>query len=423
MPGGRVARKDATVRIALVSPYSLGRPGGVQGQVAGLAKELRRRDHAVWVLAPGAGDRDARHPGSDSAADRTLARGEPDLGSTLTVAHAFAVPANGSVAPVALSPFAPRRVLRAVRTHGIEVAHLHEPFAPNLGYGLLRHPVVPLVATFHRAGFGLGYRLMAPWARRRAASLSVSAAVSETACQTAQHVVDGEVRRLFNGVDLDRFRETDFDRLPGADGVAPLGGAGPPGGGGRGTGTPVTIAFLGRHEPRKGLLILLQAMEKLDPGVRAGIRLLIASKGPMTSELRRRYPPTEHRRWLGELSDEEVTRMLVEADVLCAPALSGESFGIVLVEAFAARTAVVASDIPGYRAAASGHAVLVPPGDAVALAAALTRAAGDAAGSAGSSAPEALDAARAHAERWSMSHLAERYLELYGEALEGRSSG
>ena len=137
------------------------------------------------------------------------------------------------------------------------------------------------------------------------------------------------------------------------------------------------MLFLGRHEERKGLGVLLEAFDRLRrPAGGAGGRadrpiLWVAGDGPQTAALRRRHPEAPDLLWLGVLTEEEKVRRLVAADVLCAPSLGGESFGMVLLEAMAARAAVVASDIDGYREAAGGHAVLVPPGDAAALAEAL----------------------------------------------------
>jgi phosphatidylinositol alpha-mannosyltransferase len=119
--------------------------------------------------------------------------------------------------------------------------------------------------------------------------------------------------------------------------------------------------------------------------------------------------------WLGRLSDDEVASRLAGADVLCAPSLHGESFGMVVLEGMAASCAVVASDIEGYRTAAGGHASLVPPGDATALAGALDRVLADAGSAA---ATQARKEAVEYAGAWSMETLAERYLELYARAIE-----
>ena len=81
------------------------------------------------------------------------------------------------------------------------------------------------------------------------------------------------------------------------------------------------------------------------------------------------------------LTDDEVASRLAGADILCAPSLRGESFGMVVLEGMAARCSVVASDLQGYRSAAGGHAILVPPGVVQALARALGVALADASGS------------------------------------------
>ncbi|HEX4081423.1 MAG TPA: glycosyltransferase, partial [Acidimicrobiales bacterium] len=136
---------------------------------------------------------------------------------------------------------------------------------------------------------------------------------------------------------------------------------------------------------------------------------------PATDELRRRHPASARVHWLGRLDDAEVASRLAGAGVLCAPSLGGESFGMVLLEGMAAGCAVVASDIPGYRAAAGGHAVLVPPSDPVALRRALT----DALGMDRAAREVAHRDAAAHAERWSMTRLADRYAEIYRRVVTG----
>ena len=116
----RCARNPA-VKIALVSPYVLNRHGGVQGQAVGLARSLRRLGHEVVVVGP---------------ADPDPALGDA-IGDHFVVGHPTGVPTNGSVAPVALSPAASLRAERFIRTVGFDVAHLHEPLAPLIAYGLV----------------------------------------------------------------------------------------------------------------------------------------------------------------------------------------------------------------------------------------------------------------------------------------------
>jgi phosphatidylinositol alpha-mannosyltransferase len=352
----------------MVCPYNLARPGGVQGQVTGLARALRAGGHQVTVVAP----------------DDRLTPGRH--GDTVVVGHTVGVRANGSVAPVALGPAAAWRARRAVREAGAEVVHVHEPLAPVTGWGCLVGSPVPVVGTFHRSGESALYRALGPAARWAAGHLDARCAVSEEARRTAVGVVGGDFEVLFNGVEVERF--TDAEPWP--------------------TDRP-TVLFVGRHEERKGLGVLLEAFAAVpDPA-----RLWVAGDGPLSAELRRRHPPSARLEWLGLLDDDQLAARMAGAQVLCAPSLGGESFGVVLVEAMAAGAVVVASDLPGYAAAAAGHAELVRPGDVAGLADALTGSLADAATGTGRGSPAARAGARAHAAGWSMAALAERYLALY----------
>jgi phosphatidylinositol alpha-mannosyltransferase len=191
-----------------------------------------------------------------------------------------------------------------------------------------------------------------------------------------------------------------------------------------------TVLFLGRHEERKGLQVLLEAFGHLTATLGDGrVRpvLWIAGDGPQTEALRRGYPESSDVVWLGVLSEQEKVRRLAAADVLCAPSLGGESFGMIIVEAMAARTPVVASDIDGYRAAAGGCAVLVPPGEQTALAVALTGVLGGELAVLGpavdgrDTGPRRrwLDTAAQRADQWSMDRLAQWYVGLYRRAMVG----
>ncbi len=160
--------------------------------------------------------------------------------------------------------------------------------------------------------------------------------MSADARQMAEDALGGSYIVLPNGVDLDRFKKAD---------PVPT--------------TRPAVLFLGRHEPRKGLSVLLDAWAGLD---RDAV-LWVASDGPETQALRERRTPNVV--WLGRITDDEKAAHLKAATIFCAPALGQESFGIVLLEAMAASTAVLASDIPGYRNVArpDREALLVPPGD------------------------------------------------------------
>lgn len=371
----------------MVCPYSLARPGGVQGQATGLARSLRRLGHEVAVLAPDAGDPAGGGPPGGRAAPPGGA-GAPFDG-VHGIGRSVGLRSNGSVAPVALSPAAAARVARFAGERGAHVVHLHEPLAPVAGYACLLTRPAPLVGTYHRAGGSGWYRALRPVARWAASRLDVACAVSAAAAATAGAATGRACEVLFNGVEVARYA-----------GAEPWPTEGP------------TVLFLGRHEARKGLATLLEAFA----GTPAPAVLWVAGDGPETAALRRRYPPSARLRWLGVLPDAEVARRLAGAHVLCAPSLRGESFGMVLLEGMAARCAVVASDLPGYRAAAAGHAALVPPGDAGALRDALAATLAGVAAGGGAGGPEALGAAARHADSWSMDRLAARYAELYARA-------
>jgi phosphatidyl-myo-inositol alpha-mannosyltransferase len=362
------------MKVGMLSPYSLSRPGGVQGQVFGLSRALRKLGHEVTVIGP-------QDAGATVAGEDVVVVGRP------TGLHS-----NGSVAPVTISPMVSVRTERYVRHSDFDVLHIHEPLAPMAPYGLMITDPVPMVGTFHRAGVSRWVPVLKPLARLVGRRMEVRVAVSEAARETGIKSAGGEYEVLFNGVDIERFAAavpTPTDDRP-------------------------TVLFLGRHEPRKGLGVLLDAFAQVErPAV-----LWVAGDGPSSEVERRRHPESDRVKWLGLLSDEEVAARAAGADVLCAPSLRGESFGMVLLEAMAARCAVVASDLDGYRSAAGGNAELVPPGDVVALSRALGATLADVVERTGKSGPEALKAAEVHAQGWSIEHLAECYVDVYERAMQ-----
>ncbi|MGH9044588.1 MAG: glycosyltransferase family 4 protein, partial [Acidimicrobiales bacterium] len=312
-------------RILMVSPYDVSVPGGVQGQVLGLSRALGDLGHEVTVVAP------------------TSASPLQDV-EVLSMGAPRPVRANGSVAPVSLSPRAALAAGRSSRGTDVGIVHLHEPLAPLLNYGCLLAARAPIVGTFHRSGPSGLYRALKPAVRWVGSRLSARCAVSEAARATAAPWVGGSWDLLFNAVAMEAVPRASRD-----DGGHPV------------------ILFVGRHEPRKGLGVLLDAFSSS----RLDARLWVAGEGPLSAELMRRYPGSETLRWLGRITEAEKNEAMAAAQILCAPSIGGESFGVVLLEAMAAGLAVVASDIEGYRSAAGGHALLVPPGDARGLGEAL----------------------------------------------------
>jgi phosphatidyl-myo-inositol alpha-mannosyltransferase len=351
------------MRVGLVCPYSLTIPGGVQAQVLGLARALRQLGHEARVLGPCDG------PPPDA--------GVTPLGVSVPTA------ANGSVAPLAPDPSAQLRMIRAVRDEGFDVLHVHEPLCPGPTQTALFFRGAPLLGTFHAAGDSASYKYLRPALRWLVNRLDGRCAVSAAAADLARRYLGGEYTLLFNGVETDVWAKAE-----------PWPTDGRP-----------TVLFVGRHEPRKGLDVLLASLDRLP----ADVAVWVVGDGPDTDALRARHPD-DRVEWLGRVDDEEKRRRMAAADVFCAPALRGESFGIVLLEAMAAGTPVVASDIDGYRNVATDgvDACLVPPDEPGALGDALAGVLADP-----SLAASLVAGAQAKAERFSMHHLAERYVELY----------
>jgi phosphatidyl-myo-inositol alpha-mannosyltransferase len=347
----------------MICPYSLSVPGGVQAQVMGLARELRKMGIEVRVLAP--------------------CDGPPPATFVTPLGNSLPTSANGSVAPLAPDASCSLRTMRALGDEQFDVLHLHEPFAPGPPQtAMLLHPS-PVVATFHAAGESASYRYLRPAIKAAAKNIAHAVAVSKDAAELVHRYIGGNYEILYNGVELDVYR------------------AGP-----SYPTTGPTIFFCGRHEERKGLGVLLAAMGQLGPEV----RLWIGSTGPDTAKLRAQFAEDPRIEWLGRLTDADKVARLRGANMFCAPSLRGESFGVVLIEAMAANTAIVASGLDGYRNVATDgvDAILVPPGDVDALALALRRVLSEPGLATG------LQSAGARrAEDFSMSVLAERYAEHY----------
>jgi len=312
----------------MICPYSLSIPGGVQAQVMGLARQLRKKGIEVRVLAP--------------------CDGPPPATFVTPLGNSLPTSANGSIAPLAPDASCSLRTMRALGDEQFDVLHLHEPFTPGPTHtAILLHPA-PIVATFHAAGDSASYKYLRPIIKPAAENIAHKVAVSKDAAELVQRYLGGDFEILFNGVELDEYRAAPAHPTTGP-----------------------TIFFCGRHEERKGLEVLLAAIAKLPDDV----RVWVGSTGPDTTRLQVQFAGDPRIEWLGRLTDSEKIARLRGADVFCAPSLYGESFGVVLIEAMAANTAIVASGLDGYRNVATDDvdALLVEPGDVGALANALGR--------------------------------------------------
>ena len=361
------------LRIGIVCPYSLTVPGGVQAQVLGLARELRRRGHEARVLGP--------------------CDGPPPESFVTPLGDSLPLSANGSIAPLAPDPSAALRTLRVLADEQFDVVHLHEPLAPGPTSTALMVHSAPTVGTFHAAGTSASYRFLGSALTRLIRRIDRKVVVSKDALALVQSHLGGDYEVLFNGVELDAIRS-----------VTPWADADP-----ETTGRPA-IFFCGRHEERKGLRVLIEAVRRAD----LQVDVWIGSDGPETAELSASTSGDDRFHWLGRVTDDEKFARLRTADVFCAPSLRGESFGVVLIEAMAAGTTVVASSLDGYRNVATSDvdAVLVEPGDVDELGEAIGRVISDR-----DLAGRLRDAGSARADEFAMTVLTDRYLEIYRSIL------
>jgi len=372
------ARDGRPLRIGMFCPYSLTVPGGVQAQVLGLGAELRRMGHEVRVLGP--------------------CDGPPPTSWVTPLGDSLPTAANGSIAPLAPDPSAALRTIRALRDEDFDVWHLHEPLAPGPTLTALTLHSRPIVGTFHAAGRSTSYRALRPVLAGLVRRIDHAVAVSPHARDLAARYFERDYEVLFNGIILppdDRLApSTPADGEVGRDGVL----------------------FIGRHEERKGLAVLLDAMERLANDGEA-ITCHIVGDGPDSDRLRRRHGDRPRVQWHGRVSDAEKADLLASTLLFAAPSLHGESFGVVLLEAMAAGAAVVASDLDGYRNVATHDvdSLLVPPGDPDALAGSIRRLMADS-----ELRGRLVGTGRERAAVFSMRRLAEAYIERYERVMDAR---
>ncbi len=372
------------MRIALISPYDITVPGGVNAHIAHLAQELRRTGHRVRIVAPGM-------PGPHTPPDTTL------------IGRSIPIPSGGSLARMTVSPWLGRTVGPLLEHGRFDIVHLHEPFVPALPIHFLRLSRTTTVGTFHAAHDGGDWRyalfrgLLTMGARR----LHGAIAVSPAAAGLVNRYVGIKLEIIPNGVDAERFGRPLPPPPPMRDGRP-------------------CILFVGRFEPRKGLEVLLEAYARLKPQ-RPETRLVVVGAGKRRAMheawVQERGLPDVH--FAGYVPDAQLPAYYQHAAVYCAPNTGNESFGIVLLEAMAAGAPLVASDIEGFRAVVRDgrDGLLVPPEDPAALAETLAQLLAD---PARARALAACGPGRAREFDWP--HVAARVARFYEQAIRRREA-
>ena len=373
------------MRVAIVSPYSWTYPGGVNRHVEALSTELIDRGHELRVLAPW---------DPPDRISRLLHRAPPEVVSRpdylVTLGRTKAFGANGAVSNIGVSPEGVVTMRRELRAFDPDVVHVHEPLVPLPAADAVSWREAPVVGTFHTYSTKSVPNHVASLlgARRKFNNMRARIAVSEAAAWTGRRWFGGNYTVIPNGVDV------------GAPPSAP-----------KPASDELRLIFVGRPEERKGLPVLLAAFAALIEHVDARLTVIGSERADV---LRYLTDPAAAERIeaLGRVSSDRLWQSLHEADLLCAPSLAGESFGMVLTEAFAAGTPVVASNIAGYNDVVTDgvDGVLVPPADPQRLGEQLHEL---------SHQPRRLarmgEAARESAERFAWPRVAERVEAVYEE--------
>ncbi len=375
------------MKIALVSPYDFAYPGGVTNHISALEHQFTKMGHEVRVIAPASG-------AVPDLGDRFIPMGKPRP-----------IPIAGSIIRINISLHLAPKIKALLAEEDFDIIHLHEPFTPMLCSAVLRFSHTVNVGTFHRfdsrrhapSGYNFWRPISTIWLRRRARKLHGKIAVSKPAMEFVCKHVPGDYDIIPNGVDLDRFSPD----------VSPIDEFGD---------GKLNILFVGRLEKRKGLNYLLEAYKQVKREI-PNSRLIVVGPG---TRLRKKYEKQVKKNDLkdvvfaGYVSDDELPRYYKTADIYCAPATGGESFGIVLLEAMAVGKPIIASNIEGYAnvVAHNVEGLLVPPKDGGKLAQALISLLSDK-----SLRQQMGDRGRVKAQDYSWEHIAQRVLDYYMRVL------
>jgi len=327
------------MKIALVTPYDFPYPGGVTEHISALDHHFRALGHDTRIIAASTTDEDVL----DEHVIKVSGAVSP-------------ISFSGSKARVTLAPAVYRRVKQILKQEHFDIVHVHEPTVPILSLVVLRHSHALNVGTFHAyRESNVLYEYMRPLVQRVINRLNGRIFVSDVVREYINRYFPGEFTIIPNGIDCARFA---------APNLAPIERFN--------DGRP-NILFVGRMEKRKGFRHLIRAFQSIKQTV-PDARLIVCGafndneKAPFIRYARATRLRSVH--FVGYVAPEDLPRYYRTATLFCAPSTGFESFGIILLEAMAAGTPIVASDIAGYRQVVETgcDGLLVPPEDEPALA-------------------------------------------------------
>ncbi len=332
------------LRICLVSAAYYPYPSGVSEHVHHLAVSLQQLGQEVQILT-------TRFPGDCDESPGPI--------PVTRIGRAVLIPMNRSFATLPVGLRMPAQVKNFLRTNRFDIVHCHGLAWPEISYWASLYNETTTLVSFLTAGFKIhtrGAKLVQWLFRRQFRNIDGLVPISKRARRAFEAYVPGDYRIIPCGVDIERFRPD----------LAPLPETKP---------TGQTILFLGRLDARKGIRVLLETMPRL-LAILPQVRLIVVGTGPEERHARRlvaKLTISDRIDFVGRVSREDLPRYYTGCDVYCSPTLGGETLGIVLLEAMASGTPVVASDIPGYDETVRNRVdgLLVPPGNPAALADAL----------------------------------------------------
>lgn len=372
------------MKIGIICPYNIFRGGGVQEYVLGLRDGLTAAGHQAWVITP-----------------QPRGYKGPKIPGVIMLGGSAPIRAFHTYGQVSASVDIDK-LEEALRVYKFDILHFHEPWVPMLSRQILGKSEAINIATFHaamseRRTSRTLERVITPYTKSQLKKLDILTAVSPVATNYVKSLTSRKIYIIPNGIDIKKYKPVQPHKQDAKQ---------------------RTVFYIGRLEKRKAVDKLLEAFAIIQK-YNGNYRLKIAGDGPQKSELQEYSKDLKLKNveFLGQIDDKEKIKLLQTSDVFCSPALYGESFGIVLLEAMAAGCVVVAGANAGYEAVlnGTGQMSLVNPKDNKEFARKLMLMAGNQA-----LRKVWLDWAEDEVKQYSYDNIVKKYLKLYKLAYDKR---